>query len=321
MKMKVSIAMATYNGEKYLREQLDSILAQTETDWELIISDDGSTDSTVKIAQEYAEKDSRICIVKNTSSHGCSENFENALRYCKGGYIAFCDQDDVWTTDHLEHLLSIIGDKSLAFADAEAVDSSLKSLNFFLGEKFLITEEHLENNLLLHLIFLNFVQGTAVLFKRELLNFLPFPNGLFHDHWAAISAVLNDGIAYSNKSILKYRQHGNNTCGVLNHSFFYKIKNLRSEGIRRIHFYYAISDFIQKHFDSLSEKMKSYSQECLNISHQIIFHRSFSLFRKYYDVIFWDSNRKKIFSRYLMYCIFFPFFRARKTYTLKVNQK
>lgn len=310
--VKVSIAMATYNGEKYLREQLDSILVQTISDWELIISDDCSTDSTVEIAQEYAAKDSRICIVKNTSSHGCPENFENALRYCNGNYIAFCDQDDVWTNDHLEHLLSIIGDKSLAFADAEAVDSSLKSLNFFWGEKFLITEEHLKNNLLLHLIFLNFVQGTAVLFKRELLNFLPFPNGLFHDHWAAISAVLNDGIAYSNKSILKYRQHGSNTCGVLNHSFLYKIKNLHSEGIRRIHFYYAISDFIQKHFDLLSEKMKSYSRECLDISKKIIFHRSFLLFRKYYDVIFWDSNRKKIPSRYLMYCLLFPFFRGRE---------
>lgn len=310
--VKVSIAMATYNGEKYLKEQLDSILAQTVSNWELIISDDCSTDSTVEIAKKYAEKDSRIHIVENSFSHGCSENFENALRYCSGCYIAFCDQDDVWTNDHLEHLLSIIGDKSLAFADAEAVDYSLKSLNFFLGEKFLISEKHLKNNLFLHLIFLNFVQGTALIFKRELLNFLPFPRGLFHDHWAAISAVLADGIAYSSKSILKYRQHGNNTCGVLNHSFFYKIKNLRSEGIRRIHFYYSISDFIQKHSDSLSDTMKIYAKNCLDISKKIIFQRSFSVFRKYYDVIFWDSSKRKLFPRYLMYCILFPTFRRRK---------
>lgn len=307
----ISIAMATYNGEKYIREQLDSILAQTFQNWELIISDDGSTDSTVKIIEEYANADARIHVVKNILQHGCAGNFENALHYCTGKYIAFCDQDDVWTDDHIEYLLAIIGQKPCAFANAEAVDSSLKSLNFFLGEKFMISEHHLKNELFFHLIFLNFMQGTAVLFKRELLSFLPFPKGLFHDHWTAIAAVLNGGIAYSNKSILKYRQHENNTCGVMGHPLFYKIKHLNSEGVGRITRYYAILQFVQTHSDLLPTEMKSYAENCLNAAYSILFQKSIFNFRKYYHIIFWDSDRRKFWSRYVMYCVLFPVFRRK----------
>ena len=311
-KVKISIALATYNGENFLSEQIDSILAQTVRDWELIISDDGSSDNTLSIIKKYMKQDFRIHLVENKNRHGCAGNFENALNYCTGEYIAFCDQDDVWTEDHLEHLLSILGDKSLAFADAEAVDIDLQSLNFFLGEKFLITEDHLKNNLLLHLIFLNFVQGTAVLFKKELLDFLPFPYVLFHDHWAAISAVLKNGIAYSSKSILKYRQHGSNTCGVMNHSLLYKIKHLHSEGIRRIDFYHAIFEFVHSHEHLMTDENKSNVKKSLLIAESILFKRSFRTFRKYYDVIFWDSDKKKIFPRYFMYCLFFPLIRKKR---------
>lgn len=308
----ISIALATYNGERFLKEQIDSIIAQSVSNWELVISDDGSTDSTVEIIDSYKQKDSRIRFIKNAGRHGCAENFQNALSHCSGEYIAFCDQDDVWEADHLEHLYSILGDKSVAFANSEAVDSELKSLNFFWGEKFLITEKHLSDKLFLHLIFLNFMQGTAILFKRDLLNFLPFPNALFHDHWAAISAVLKDGIAYSTKSILKYRQHESNTCGVMNRSFMYKLQALQSEGRRRIDYFFAVSDFVDKHSENFTNEKKIYAADCLEIARKILFERNFFVFKKYYDVIFWDSNHKKLFTRYIMYCILFPLFRKCK---------
>lgn len=308
----ISIVLATYNGEKYLREQLDSIIAQSVSDWELVISDDGSTDLTIEIIEFYKQKDSRIQLIKNVGRHGCAENFENALIHCLGEYIAFCDQDDVWEPDHLEHLYSILGDKSVAFANSEAVDSELKSLNFFWGEKFFIAEKNLSDKLFLHLIFLNFMQGAAILFKRDLLKFLPFPNGIFHDHWAAISAVLNDGIAYSAKSILKYRQHNSNTYGIMKRSFTYKLRTLQSEGQRRLAYFYAIYDFVERHSDNLSAEIKAYASECLEIARQILFKRNLFTFKKYYDVIFWDSNHKKFFTRYIMYCILFPLFRRCK---------
>ena len=311
--VKISIAMATYNGEKFLEEQMDSIISQTYSNWELIVSDDGSSDGTVDIINSYMQKDARIKYYHNTQKHGCAGNFESALKYCTGDYIAFCDQDDVWTPDHLDYLYSIIGDKSIAFADAEAVDVNLNTLNFFWGEKFLITEEHLNKDLLLHLIFLNFVQGTAILFGRDFLQFLPFPDNLFHDHWAAIVAVLQNGIAYSSKSILKYRQHGNNTCGVMESSFKYKLKKLRSEVQRRTDNYTNIEKFVCEHKDLISPKKYQKAVKYLEIARKIIYERNILLFNKYYDVLFWDSDRKKFFTRYLMYCILFPAARKRNS--------
>ena len=306
---KISIAMATYNGEKFLEEQMDSIIGQTYSNWELIVSDDGSSDKTIDIIKFYMQKDKRIKYYPNSHKHGCARNFENALHYCGGDFIAFCDQDDVWTADHLEHLYSIIGDKSIAFADAEAVDVNLNTLNFFLGEKFFITEEHLNKDLFLHLVFLNFVQGTAIMFRKEFLNFLPFPEALFHDHWAAIVAMLQNGIAYSSKSILKYRQHGNNTCGVIEPSFGYKLKKLHSEVKRIIDNYNGIKKFIDSKKDFISPEKYNKAMEHLEIARKIIFGKNILLFNKYYNVLFWDSNRKKFFSRYLMYCVLFPLAR------------
>lgn len=105
----ISIAMATYNGEKYLREQLDSILVQTISDFELIICDDCSNDSTRKILSEYAKKDSRIKVIFNEQNLGFVKNFEKTISFCNGEYIAFSDQDDIWLPNHLEVLLSEIG--------------------------------------------------------------------------------------------------------------------------------------------------------------------------------------------------------------------
>ena len=100
----ISVAMATYNGEKFIREQLDSILAQTITDWELIVCDDVSTDSTIAILEEYANKDGRIQIHKNKVNLGFKRNFEKAISLCSGDYIALCDQDDIWKHDKVEKM-------------------------------------------------------------------------------------------------------------------------------------------------------------------------------------------------------------------------
>ena len=107
--MKVSIALATYNGEKYLREQLDSILSQSIQDFELVACDDCSTDSTLKILNEYAEKDFRVKVFTNEKNLGFKKNFEKAIFLCSGDYIALSDQDDIWTENHLQVLLENIG--------------------------------------------------------------------------------------------------------------------------------------------------------------------------------------------------------------------
>ena len=92
----ISIAMATFNGEKYLREQIDSILAQTHQNFELVICDDCSTDGTAGILREYETQDSRIRVYVNERNIGFKKKFERAISLCKGEYIALSDQDDVW---------------------------------------------------------------------------------------------------------------------------------------------------------------------------------------------------------------------------------
>ena len=92
-----SVCMASFNGERYIKEQIDSILLQIGEDDELIISDDGSTDQTVDVICSY--RDDRIKFVRNVNRHGCIGNFENALRVASGDFIFLADQDDIWLSD------------------------------------------------------------------------------------------------------------------------------------------------------------------------------------------------------------------------------
>lgn len=301
----ISIAMATYNGQKYLREQLDSILNQTISDFELVVSDDGSKDSTLEILKEYADKDSRIKIIHNDGEHGCPKNFENALRQCSGDYIAYSDQDDVWTPDHLEVLYNLLkeSNSSLALGDAQAVDKDLKPLNFCWWEKFQITPERLENNILLHTLFLSFAQGTSSLFKRELLAAMPFENGIYHDHWAVISALMLNGISYTRKSLLKYRQHEANVMGVMNETFKDKIKGVFSNKKQRKNIYRSSVKIFEKLKPQISEEKQSEIKQTLNICKKINFNKNIFLLKKYYNVIFWDENKSKFLTRSILYCL------------------
>ena len=97
---KISVCIATYNGERYIREQLDSILSQLSLDDEVIISDDGSKDSTIEIISSYL--DSRIKVFKNNGKHGYVGNFENALNHSSGDFIFLSDQDDIWELQKIE---------------------------------------------------------------------------------------------------------------------------------------------------------------------------------------------------------------------------
>ena len=210
----VSIALTTYNGEKYLREQLDSIFRQTVRDFELLICDDCSSDGTWQIVQEYVQRFPAIKAVRNPRNVGFKQNFANAVSLCSGDYVAFADQDDVWTEQHLELLLSIIGGKDLACADAELVDEQLRPLHVRMHEVCHISAPFADTRSLQYFLFCghNFVQGTAMLVRRSfLLQHVPIPDlAEFHDYWFALNAALGQGIAYSFEPVLLYRQHGGN---------------------------------------------------------------------------------------------------------------
>lgn len=227
--MLISIALATYNGEFYLREQLNSILNQTFSDWELVVGDDGSTDSTLDILKEYSQKDSRISFFKNSSNLGFKNNFGKIFSHCSGEFIACCDQDDIWTKDHLEFLLKNIGNNDCIGANAIICNSNLKSTGKTTLDSKHIERSYFDNSkLFVHECYYNLIQGTASLFKSSLLNqIMPFPNTIaHHDHWIALNASISSGCTYTPYEVLYYRTHENNAVGITKFSLRHSLKTL-----------------------------------------------------------------------------------------------
>lgn len=216
----ISIAMTTYNGEKYLKYQLESILSQTYKDFEVIICDDCSSDNTFLILEEYVNKDPRIKIYKNDENLGFVKNFEKAIKLCSGEFIALSDQDDLWTQNHLEVLYNNIGNHYLICANAELVDTEGNSMNDYVrAPDFYVASDI--NEQLVQQVTRNAVQGCTCLFRSELVKYY-FPNPanmIAHDFWLGnIACMLPEhngieGMTYIPVSVLKYRQHQNNTVG------------------------------------------------------------------------------------------------------------
>ena len=211
----ISIALASYNGSKFIREQLNSILAQTYQDFELIVCDDCSTDNTLQILEEYAAKDGRIKINANEHNIGFKKNFEKAVSLCSGEYIALSDQDDVWYPNHLEVLYNNISDNAVAAGNANLMDGEGQDLGMNLKYQMGIDRQYhnpLEMALTI-LCYRNWMQGASMLLNRRYIEyFFPMPDCVkFHDVWISLVACLHSKLAFVDTPITKYRQHANNT--------------------------------------------------------------------------------------------------------------
>ena len=206
----ISVAMATYNGEKHLREQLDSILNQSVQVDEIIITDDNSSDKTCDILGNYANQDKRIKFFINEERLGFKKNFEKAISLCSGDFIALSDQDDIWFFNHIEWLLKNLGKKSLAVGNAELINEDGSKKNILLSE----TEQfqHFSENpmdILEHILFfVNPFQGASMFFTKKFAeNLLPIPETVaFHDTWFSVNALCQNGISYTFNPITLYRQ-------------------------------------------------------------------------------------------------------------------
>ena len=208
----ISIVMATYNGEKYLKKQLESIAALTYKNTELIISDDGSTDGTLDIINEFAEK-YPLTLLYNEGRHGCTFNFENGLKHVNGEYVALCDQDDIWIEDRMEKLLSHIDEFDIVHGRVSIID---KNDNFHPAA---IMHSHYETSKVSFINVEDVLQvprllGCTSLIRTSLIKAcMPFPDEIpYHDWWLSLIAVMNgNGICFTDELVTKYRQHGENT--------------------------------------------------------------------------------------------------------------
>lgn len=293
-----SIAMTTYNGEKFISEQIDSIIAQTEKDFELVICDDCSKDKTFEILKSYIKKDSRIKIFQNSSNLGYLKNFEKAITLCSGDFIALSDQDDIWLPNHLRILLETIKKEncSLVGGNAWLVDADNKDLECQLinNKNFPTTKLELEKMILYRNIF----QGATILFEKDILQTaLPFPEKVrFHDWWLALVASEEKGVFYIDEPILRYRQHGNNVSGKHNKdSVAQKIKKMfafdLTDGGHRCLSVLVPFLAISKKKEKVSEIIQ-YSNNCIDCRFSAL-----SYFSKHYNEIYFNENLIRAFAR------------------------
>ena len=199
----VSIVLCSYNGEKFIKEQVDSLLNQTYPNLEIIISDDASTDHTPQILEGY-HHDQRVKLFFQPNNLGSSKNFEFALQKSRGEFIAFSDQDDVWLPQKIEKLHSTIGDSYLVYCDSELVSEKGEKLN----KKISGLRNMYTGSDSVGFVFSNVVWGHAMMIRKDLLPFiLPIPQGIPHDIWTAFKATTITGIKYLDIPLTLYRQH------------------------------------------------------------------------------------------------------------------
>lgn len=219
----ISVCIATHNGEKYIKEQLDSILCQLSSDDELVVSDDGSTDSTLEIVRSY--NDSRIKIykmqhtLKGMSTHYyVTKNFENALKHAKGEFIFLSDHDDVWMPNKVQTCCQLLKDHDIVVHNLSYMDTDGYDLN----KSRYVGEFEKQNILMLRAIH----YGCSMAFRAEWLNFvLPFPNKLpLHDYWISYIIEKLGKPVFLMDPLIKYRYRNDSVSHASNNGLMYKIK-------------------------------------------------------------------------------------------------
>lgn len=218
----ISIAMATYNGDKYLIDQLDSIIAQTYKNIEIIIVDDCSRDATVDILQKYSLKYKFIKYYQNKNNLGITKTFERAINLCRGKYIALSDQDDIWFLEKLEVLSREIGDNLLIHSDAVLINN----------KKNIICKSHFKSikdpnkKEFIDYLWSNNMHGCTAMINRKLVDLcFPIPDNFYvHDHYLAICAVFYGSIKLYLQPLIYYRQHSNNVTGAYKKNYLDFIK-------------------------------------------------------------------------------------------------
>lgn len=215
----ISVCIATFNGEQYIKEQLDSILPQLKIEDEVIISDDGSSDATLNIVKTY--NDARIKIFKNPKK-GVIYNFENAIRNALGDYIFLSDQDDIWNNNKVAVCLTDFKNGyDLVLSDCSIFDSATQQIiepSFF---KFNGSKKGVLNNILK-----NSYIGCCMAFNQKVKNkILPFPARIpMHDSWIGLVSEVYFKVNFNENQLIRYRKHAQNNSYTSDGKSHYSIK-------------------------------------------------------------------------------------------------
>ena len=275
--MKISVAMTTYNSEKYLEQQLDSIIKQTRLPDEIIISDDCSQDNTVQLLRAFKHTFGDYISIKlliNEENIGYAKNFEKTYYACTGDIIVSCDADDIWLPSKVEELEAHFVDSSVSFvfSDAIVVDAQENIINDSLYKSSGLNWNIDKEELLIRAIKRRgFPWGMSIAFKRELLE-KAIPFSFAHDGWLWMCSLALPGkIEYIDLPLVKYRRHVQNTSGNNGETLFKRLKetDLNAWFDYPVSYVRSYNDF-KNRFDSvLTEK------ELNEINKQILFRTKF----------------------------------------------
>lgn len=200
---RVSVALATYNGAKFLQPQLDSLSAQDYPELEIVAVDDASTDDSWPLLETHARRDRRFRVTRNESNLGMARNLEHVLSLCTGDLLACADHDDVWSTTHVSELVAALEEHTLVYCDSRLVDAEGRELG-----RLSDTRTMIQGSRPLAFVFFNCVSAHAMLFRRELLEVArPFPTHAYHDWWLAYCASVVGSIGYLDRCLVDYRHH------------------------------------------------------------------------------------------------------------------
>lgn len=215
--MKVNIVMSTYNGERFLSQQIDSILAQTYQEWNLLIRDDGSSDRTPEIIAEYAAKDKRITFINadKRDNYGVIKNFYTLVKHDQADYYFFSDQDDVWLPEKLQTCLDEAqaypsNSPLLVYTDLKVVNQDLEVIN----DSMIRSQSHHANTSLLQELTENTVTGGTMMINHALAElWTTTANLIMHDWYLALLASALGKLVYIDSPLELYRQHDSNVLG------------------------------------------------------------------------------------------------------------
>lgn len=203
---QVSVALASYNGCRWLPQQLDSVLRQLAADDEVVVVDDGSTDDTPACVHRVG--DARVRLIASPVNVGVRSSFGRALSACRARHVFLCDQDDVWLPGKRDTLLAALqAGATLALSDAEVIDAD----GHVIEPSFMARRGGFRGGVI-HTLVKNRYLGCAMAFRRELLDWvLPIPADVpMHDMWIGALAALHGRVAYIDRPLMKYRRHGGN---------------------------------------------------------------------------------------------------------------
>lgn len=224
----VSIVLNSYNGAQYIEQQINSILAQSYPNFELVIWDDHSTDNTYSIAQKYQKLDPRVRIFQNQRNLGLMNSYLAALAHVKGNYVVLADNDNVWVPNRLElqvNYLQSHPDVALVYSDCYVCDQDLNIINTsFLerihNQKWSVNHTNTTNLSFAKFLDVNHIPGVSIMFDHQLLPYAKkTPPTIIHDHWLALVAASLFKIGFVNQPLVYYRLHSNNLVGLSSNSY------------------------------------------------------------------------------------------------------